>query len=63
MTVHTFDSAAQLSKIVPHETDEAQYNIAYPVAAAIIHGDVGYRQINNRAIGNPRVLDLSLIHI
>lgn len=58
VTVHTFDSAAQLSKIVPHETDEAQYNIAYPVAAAIIHGDVGYRQINNRAIGNPRVLDM-----
>ena len=58
VTVHTFDSAAQLSKIVPHETDEAQYNIAYPVAAAIIHGDVGYRQVNNQALNNPRVLEM-----
>ena len=56
--VHTFDSAAQLSKIVPHETDEAQYNIAYPVAAAIIHGDVGFRQINNKALGDERVLEM-----
>ena len=56
--VHTFDSAAQLSKIEPHETDEAQYNIAFPVASAIVHGDVGYRQINNKALQNPRVLDM-----
>lgn len=56
--VHTFDSAAQLSKIEPHETDEAQYNIAFPVASAIVHGDVGYRQINNKALYNPQVLDM-----
>lgn len=56
--VHTFDSAAQLSKIEPKETDEAQYNIAFPVASAIVHGDVGYRQINNQALSNPAVLDM-----
>lgn len=58
VVIHTFDSAAQLSKIIPHETDEAQYNIAYPVAAAIIHGDVGYRQVNNHALKDPRVIDM-----
>ena len=58
VTVHTFASAAALSKIVPHETDEAQYNIAFPVAAAIVHGDVGYAQMCNAAIGNPKVLDM-----
>lgn len=56
--VHTFRSAAALSKIVPHETDEAQYNIAFPVASAIVHGDVGYRQICNAALDNPDVLEM-----
>lgn len=56
--VHTFTSAARLSKIVPHDTDEAQYNISYPVAAAIVNGDVGYRQICNQALGNSAVLDM-----
>lgn len=56
VTVHTFDAATRLSKIVPRDTDEAQYNIAYPVAAAIVHGDVGYRQVCNEALGDERVL-------
>ncbi|MBE5869482.1 MAG: MmgE/PrpD family protein [Lachnospiraceae bacterium] len=58
VTVHTFHSAAQLSKIVPKDTDEAQYNIAYPVAAAIIHGDVGFCQICNNALDDQRVLEM-----
>jgi len=56
--VHTFTSAARLSKIIPHATDEAQYNIAYPVATAIINGDVGYCQICDAALDNPAVLDM-----
>ena len=58
VTVHTFRAAAQLSKKVPLDTDEAQYNIAYPVAAALVHGDVGYRQICDEALGDGRVLDM-----
>ena len=58
VTVHTFDSATQLSKIVPHETDEAQYNIAFPVATAIVCGEVGFRQMNNKALNNPAVLEM-----
>ena len=54
--VHTFKSAAALAKIVPHETDEAQYNIAWPVASAIVHGDVGFKQMYNGALGNKDVL-------
>ncbi len=56
VTVHTFAAATRLSKIVPQDTDEAQYNIAYPVAAAIVHGDVGYRQVCNAALGDERVI-------
>lgn len=58
VTVHTFDAASRLSKIVPGATDEAQYNIAYPVAAALVHGDVGYLQIRDEALGDARVLDM-----
>lgn len=56
--VHTFTSAARLSKIVPKDTDEAQYNIAYPVATAIVNGGVGFSQICNAALDDPRVLDM-----
>ena len=55
--VNTFDSAAKLSKMVPHNTDEAQYNIAFPVAAALVHGDVGYAQINDDSVADERVLE------
>ena len=56
--IKTFQSAALLSKIVPHETDEAQYNIAFPIASALIHGDVGFNQIREEALTNEDVLDM-----
>ncbi len=56
--VHTFASAAALSKEKPKDTDEAQYNIAYPVACAIVHGDVGYDQVRDEAVSDPRVLEM-----
>lgn len=54
--VHTFLSAARLSKAIPHRTDEAQYNIAWPVAAALVHGDVGYLQVTEAALSDQDVL-------
>lgn len=56
VVVHTFQAAARLSKIVPTDTDEAQYNIAYPVATAIVNGNVGYPQICNEALSDLAVL-------
>ena len=58
VTVHTFESASRLSKIVPHRADEAQYNIAWPVAAALVHGCLGYRQVTEEALDDPAVLDM-----
>ena len=55
LRVHTFQAAALLSKQVPHDTEEAQYNIAYPIAAAVVHGDLGYDQIRDEALDNPDV--------
>ena len=55
-TVHTFRSAALLSKKRPDDSEEAQYNIAFPVAAAFVYGDVGYLQIRDEAVKDPAVL-------
>ncbi len=56
--VHTFVAATKLSKKIPTDTDEAQYNIAYPVAAAIVNGELGYNQVCNAALGDSRVIDM-----
>jgi len=56
--INTFSSAARLSKIVPHETDEAQYNIAFPIASALVYGDVGFAQVRQEALDNEDVLDM-----
>lgn len=56
VTVHTFRSAVRLSKIEPANTDEAQYNIAWPLASALVYGDVGYQQVRDEAMKDSRVL-------
>ncbi len=56
--VNTFSSATKLSRIEPANTDEAQYNIAWPVASAVVYGDVGYQQVRDEALKDERVLDM-----
>ncbi|MBR0171383.1 MAG: MmgE/PrpD family protein [Lachnospiraceae bacterium] len=58
VTIHTFHRATLLSKIVPQTADEAQYNIAYPVAAALVYGDFGYAQVREENLGDKRVTDM-----
>jgi 2-methylcitrate dehydratase PrpD len=43
--VHTFAEAAALSRAHPRNTEEAQYNLAFPIAAALLDGEVGPRQV------------------
>ncbi len=57
-TIHTFASAAALSKEFPTETDAAQYNIAFPVASALVHGDVGYLQVREEALSDQKVAEM-----
>ena len=45
VTVETFYKATQLSKGIPVSADEAQYNIAYPVASAIVNGGFSIAQV------------------
>lgn len=57
LTVKTFKSASLLSKKVPADSEEAQYNIAFPVACALVHGDVGYLQMREEALNDAAVLE------
>lgn len=58
ITVYTFELATRLSKKIPTTTDEAQYNIAYPIAAALVYGDLGYLQIRDESLDDPQVIDM-----
>jgi 2-methylcitrate dehydratase PrpD len=43
--VFTFKESAALSTDYPRNTEEAQYNIAFPIAAALLDGEVGPTQV------------------
>ncbi|MBU8849828.1 MAG: MmgE/PrpD family protein, partial [Desulfobacterales bacterium] len=43
--VFTFKESAALSTDYPQNTEEAQYNIAFPIAAALLDGEVGPAQV------------------
>ena len=58
VVIKTFKRATMLSKIEPKSADDAQYNIAYPVATAIVHGDFGIDKVLPDAFGDRTVLDM-----
>ena len=58
INVRTFISATRLSKIYPKTTDEAQYNISYPIAVGIVDGDVGIGQVIDKNLGRQEVLEM-----
>jgi len=53
----TFGAAASLYTKKPTTTEEAQYNVLYPVAAALAAGEVGPRQVLEDFLGRTDVLD------
>lgn len=56
--IHTFKAAESLYKGKPTDTEEAQYNVAYPIAAAIVYGEVGPNQVLDNKIDDPDILNL-----
>lgn len=56
VVIKTFKRATLLSKIEPKTADEAQYNIAYPVASSIVYGDFGIDRVMNENLSDPKVL-------
>ena len=57
--VRTFAAAAALTRQPPANTEEAQYNLAFPVAAALIDGAVGPAQVLPPRIFERDILDLA----
>ena len=58
VTIKTFERATLLSKIEPKTSDEAQYNIAYPVATAVVYGGFGVEHLTNEALRGEKVLNM-----
>ena len=58
--VTTFHEATRLSTARPASTEEAQYSLPFPVAAAIVKGSLGPAEIDNEALRDPEILRLSI---
>ena len=56
--VRTFDAATRLPGGHPRNTEEAQYSLAFPVAAALLDGEVGPAQVQPPRLHDPKLLSL-----
>ncbi len=43
--IHSFHEATRLARDIPQTTGKAQYSICYPVAAALVFGQIGAREV------------------
>jgi len=57
--VRTFAAAAALTRNPPQNTEEAQYNLSFPVAAALLDGAVGPAQVLPPRLFDKDILDLA----
>lgn len=57
--VFTFHEAVRLSCQSPRSTEEAQYSLPFPLAAALVHSRLGVSELSGQALTNPAVLKLS----
>ena len=57
--VMTFAAAKALPKGHPASTEEAQYSLVFPVAAAVLKGEVGPDQVLPPGLNDPDILDLA----
>jgi 2-methylcitrate dehydratase PrpD len=54
--VRSFHEATRLSCAAPRDTEEAQYNLAYGVACAVLKGKIGPLEVTPAAIFDPQTL-------
>lgn len=57
--IDTFDEARRLYAGIPEDTQTAQYALAFPVAAALIHGRLGPAEITPPGLADPAVAALT----
>ncbi|GAA1748479.1 MmgE/PrpD family protein [Nonomuraea bangladeshensis] len=58
VVVETYPDAARLGTRLPETTEEAQFNLAWPVAALLVDGRVGPDQMADSRLGAPEVVEL-----
>jgi 2-methylcitrate dehydratase PrpD len=59
VVVETFYEATRLNHPRPTDTEMAQYSLPFPLAAALVHGNLGPRQLTGEALNDERVLALA----
>lgn len=57
--VFTFHEATRLNCSRPRNTEEAQYSLPFPVAAAVIRDNLGPEELNGMALNDFRILSLA----
>lgn len=57
--VETFAAATRLTVARPADTEQAQYSLPYPVAAALVHGRLDPEQVLPPALHDERILALA----
>ena len=58
VTVRTFHQAVRLNMRRPQDSDQAQYSLPFPVAAALVYGKLGGSEFTGAALIDPTVLAL-----
>jgi 2-methylcitrate dehydratase PrpD len=59
ITVHTFEAATHLNVTRPQNTEEAQYSLPYPVAAALVHQQLDPIHVQEPFLSDAMTLDLA----
>ena len=57
--VYTFHEAVRLNCRSPGTTEEAQYSLPFPLAAALFRGRLGVSELAGSALNDPHILQLS----
>lgn len=59
--VESFHEATRLSASRPRNTEEAQYSLPFPVAAALARGRIGPEEISGDGLSDPEILRLAAL--
>ena len=57
--IETFHEAKRLPLAEPANTEQAQYSIKFPVAAALVRGRIGVEEVTGPALSDPDILRLA----
>lgn len=59
ITISSFEAAIRLAARAPRTTEEAQYSLPFPVAAALARGTIGADEVGESAFTDPEIQRLS----